>query len=136
HGSVGKVQSVSAEMIGDHLASKSLGITSKLTKLVITSCYAGMRNNGKAGTSLVEILAEKLRKRGVGGLEIVGYNGPSIKTGALGMFAKVVDDTKLGEAGKLQDALIKQDPNKLSGLSTSSKSSGIAGKAADASSKS
>lgn len=96
HGKPGAIERWSADEIGNALAHPTLGVTGALKKLVVTSCYAGAQVGGKAGTSTVEVLASKLRGRGVGGLEIVGYNGPSIKNGELGFFAKVVNDPTPG----------------------------------------
>ena len=76
-----------------------------------TSCYAGAQDNNQIGTSLVEILANKLRGHGVGGLEIVGYKGPSIKSTKLRSFVKAVDDNQIDAAGDLQgDVLARSNP--------------------------
>lgn len=87
HGQPGQISGVTAETIGDFLASK---VKQKLTKLIVTSCFAGAQVGNKPGTSVVEVIAGKLRKHGQGGLEVVGYNGPSIKNAELGFFAAVV----------------------------------------------
>ncbi len=108
HGSPGAIERWSAEEIGNALARPTLGVTGALKKLIVTSCYAGVQVGGKPGTSTVEVLASKLRGRGVGGLEIVGYNGPSIKNGELGFFAKVVNDPTPGattNSAELQKAI-------------------------------
>ncbi len=96
HGSPGAIQGYSAAQIGDVLADPVRGVTKKLRKLIVTSCYAGVRPDPATPASLVEVLAEKLRHRGLGGLEIVGYNGPSIKNAELGFHATVVNDPTPG----------------------------------------
>lgn len=105
HGKPGAIQSWSAKQIAAMLVHDKLGVTRALKKLIVTACYAGSRVAEEPGTSTVEVLASKLRGRGLGGLEIVGYNGPSIKNAQLGatelnpelgFFAKVVNDPTPG----------------------------------------
>lgn len=115
HGSPGAIEKWSAAQIGDALADTVRGVSSKLRKLLVTSCYAGVRVNDVAGTSVVEVLAEKLRHRGLGGLEIVGYNGPSIKNAELGFFARVVHDPTPGSnppSAQLMQAFTLQEKGK------------------------
>ena len=127
HGSIGKIQELTGEQLGDHLANDPKGVTGQLKKLIVTSCYAGSRVHDKAGTSFVEILAKKLRGRGVGGLEIVGYCGPSIKSAALGGHVRVVDpakdvtvDFQTGDtrADQLQDESLAPYANQLTSQKT------------------
>jgi hypothetical protein len=118
HGNIGRIQSVSADVIGTHLADPVRGITKKLTKLLVTSCHAGERVGGVAGTSLVEVLAEKIRHRGVGGLEIVGYNGPSIKSAELGFFVTVVNPADFDQAKLLSGQATAQSGQGLGALTT------------------
>ena len=98
HGSPGSIEGVSAESIGNAMADPVRGVGRNLRRLIVTSCYAGVRPDPSRPTSTVEVLASKLRGRGLGGLEIVGYNGPSIKNAELGFFASVVNDPTPGAA--------------------------------------
>ncbi len=115
HGQIGQIQDVPAATIGDFLAAN---LKKKLTKLIITSCWAGAQVGNKPGTSTVEIVAEKLRHHGQGGLEIVGYNGPSIKNAQLGSFVKVVDPPQRPAAGVVQGNVLQQTGGGLSALAT------------------
>ena len=68
----------------------------------------------------MEVLASKLRKRGIGGLEIVGFNGPSIKSAELGevvsgdadrsLTVKIVDpeNSKKEQAVAIQKRMISE----------------------------
>lgn len=134
HGMIGMIETMSAEKLAIHLADSARGVTAKLKEFVITSCFAGSRrkedpegHDGIVGTSLVEVLAEKLRGRGLKGLKIVGYRGPSIKSAALGGHVHVVNATLdgrkakfLGVAIRLQEAAKGGDASTLNNLKTGS----------------
>jgi hypothetical protein len=79
-----------------------------------------------------------LRGHGVGGLEIVGYNGPSIKSAQLGTFVKVVNapnDSALGSAFKLQDQAKSETPVNFSALTAELNDPALIAKAANAASQ-
>lgn len=138
HGSPGKIEGYSAETIGTHLADPVRGVKKGLEKLVVTSCCAGELVNGKAGTSVVDVLAKMLRGHGVGGLEIVGYNGPSIKSAQLGTFVKVVNapnDTAINNAFALQNKAKSETPVNFSALTAELNDPALIAKAANAASQ-
>lgn len=108
HGQPGQISGVTAETIGDFLASK---VKQRLTKLIVTSCFAGAQVGNQPDTSVVEVIARKLRKHGQGWLEVVGYNGPSIKNAELGSFAAVVDPGQVAPARTIQATELKNAGN-------------------------
>lgn len=101
HGSPGSIEGKPAEEIASELISR--GLSSKLKKLVITSCNAGVK---ASGSSLIDELGAAFTRAGIKGLTLKGANGPSIKASILaetknGEFY-VVDPKKVSKAGELQ----------------------------------
>ncbi len=91
HGAPGKIEGVSAWEIAKHLTDKVNGVTT-LTKLIITSCYAGSPVPGVPNSAVIDIIASRFRNKGMcKGLTIEGATGPSIKANSLGAHFKVVD---------------------------------------------
>lgn len=105
HGSPGSIEGKPAAEIAQELIDRGLG--KKLTKLVITSCNAGVKEGGK---SVIDVLAAKLTATGIKGLTLKGANGPSVKAHILAETQKgefyVVDPTKVKKAGEIQTKLM------------------------------
>ena len=107
------------------LADPTYGCKHTLQKLILTCCYAGMRDIGGRGTSTIDIIAETLK---VKDLPIQGAGlGPSIKANVLGEPFRVINETvatgkKTGrEGGDIQKDMLKATGNaKLADLKTGS----------------
>jgi len=108
HGSPGQIEGIAASVIADHLTDQTRGVT-YLSKLIITSCYAGLPVNGVAGTAVIDVIAARFRKDAMcKGLKIAGATGPSIKANSLGAHFKVVDGSGYDFASAAQSFLKTQ----------------------------
>jgi hypothetical protein len=101
HGGIGTIEGLPASKFANVLAHPTRGCKNTLTKLILTCCYAGKRNNNDTdvGSAVIDIFAETLK---IKDLRIQGALGPSIKTTALGEAFRVVNDTMTDRAGKIQ----------------------------------
>jgi hypothetical protein len=112
HGGVGTIEGLPASRFAKVLADPVRGCKDTLEKLILTCCYAGVREKDKVGTAVIDIFAETLK---IKDLKIQGALGPSIKTNALGTAFRVVnpDDKMTDKAGDVQAALLKDADKEL-----------------------
>src|SRR5215469_14097968 len=55
HGQPGQIEGISAAVIADHLVDATRGVT-YLSKLIITSCYAGAPVNGAPDSAVIDVI--------------------------------------------------------------------------------
>jgi len=122
HGNIGTIEGQPAQDFADMLADPSHGCTSTLKQLILTCCYAGVRDRNKVGTSTIDIIAKRLK---IKDLPIQGALGPSIKANVLGEPFRVINETvakgkKTGrEGGTIQEDMLMATGNaKLADLTT------------------
>jgi hypothetical protein len=112
HGNIGTIEGNDGQKFADVLAHPTRGCKGTLKKLIVTSCYAGVRKNhdSAVGTAVIDIFAQTLKIKGV---RIQGALGPSIKANVLGEHFRVVNapnETSLKRARKVQkEELVKAD---------------------------
>ena len=107
HGDPGESGDYTADAIVNFLFKGSKALTGKVAAIRFTSCYAGAGVTDDLTDSVVAKIKAALDDKNWEGVEVSGARGPSIKSDEVGDEFAVVDPDQVGDAGKVQNLLMK-----------------------------